>query len=152
MGTFGSPLYLLWAKFQCWDCSAKTQTVALAASSVNGHDAELCLLSDVSALPEGLLRYIRMLTPYYQRRFSEMHGERVYTNICPKCNAALADFYLRYSPGCPYSPRSAREARKLTLERIPFEGEFQIEASYGVELGEFIKKHARKVSVVPSTT
>lgn len=51
------------------------------------------------------------------------------------------DFFLHSEPGSPFFPESEEEAAHLTLVEIPMDGPIEVEAGFGMGVGEIILEH-----------
>ena len=76
--------------------------VAFLAPSVEGADDQVCVLSDVVALPKDLLGYVQKRVPTYQLSYSKTVQGKYYANVCPKCRMLSGDFFLHSEPGAPF--------------------------------------------------
>jgi len=61
--TVSPPIYMVGMKIACWKCGERMPVVALLAPGVEGEGREVCVLSDVVALPEDVLGYVQKRVP-----------------------------------------------------------------------------------------
>lgn len=153
------PLYLVGKKVDCWKCGARMPAVALVAPNVEGmygddagedqdgdEDEEVCVLSDIVALPQNVLEYLQQRVPTFQLRYSKTVGDKYYANTCPRCGMLSGDFFLHSEPGAPFFPMDEAEAALLYLTQIPIESPVFIQAGYHMGTGDLIITHARRIA------
>ena len=72
--TIDPPLYLIGKMSSCWRCEAKMPVVAILAPNVLGTEGEICVLSDITELPEAILAYIQRRVPTFKLTYSKTVG------------------------------------------------------------------------------
>ncbi|MGB0718484.1 MAG: hypothetical protein ACPGO7_04050 [Alphaproteobacteria bacterium] len=128
--------------------------VALVAPKVDEVDAnedgtendEICVLSDIVALPKQVLEYLQRRVPTFQLRYSKTVGEKYYANTCPRCGMLSGDFFLHSEPGGPFFPMDEADASLLYLTEIPIESPVYIQAAFHTGVGNLIINHARRIA------
>lgn len=144
-----SPIFLITSTEDCWRCRIPQPVIAMASCSVleadeeNG-DAEISdpvILSNISRMPDEIASYLTTRFPRYQIHRSRTAGFAYFTNFC-ECGANFGDFYLHCEPGGAFFPTTKDEAEQMSVERLPFDGEFEFECSPSYGTGAFIFKHA----------
>lgn len=144
--TISPPIYMVGMKIGCWKCGEKMPVVALLAPAVEGAEQEVCVLSDIVALPEDVLGYIQKRVPTFQFRYSKTVQGKYYANTCPRCGMLSGDFFLHSEPGAPFFPTSEEEAGLLYLTEIPIQGPVRILSGFHVGTGELILNHAKRIA------
>ena len=142
--TINPPLYLASTTISCWRCGVGMPAVALIAPKIPGTEGEVCILSDVTALPESVLAFIQKRFPSFRRKFSKTTQSEYYANTCPKCGVLSGDFYLHSEPGGPFFPESEAEATRLTVEEILIDGPIEVVAGLGMGGGDMILEHGKR--------
>jgi len=140
------PFYMVGMKIGCWKCGERMPVVALLAPSVEGADNQVCILSDVVALPKDVLGYVQKRVPTFQLRYSKTVKGKYFANICPSCGMLSGDFFLHSEPGAPFFPTCSEEAGLLYLAEIPVQGSVRICANLNVGTGKLILKHAKRIA------
>jgi len=139
------PIYLASTEIDCWKCKSKMTAVAIIAPNIPEAEGEIGILSDVSLLPEYLVEEIQKLHPNYQLRYSNTSKDKYYANTCPNCSVITGDFYLHSEPGGAFFPMSDIETKKIQVRKIELPETMEIEAGYGVGLGDEILKLGEKI-------
>ncbi len=147
-----SPLYLLRASETCWECGTRQEVIALAtrhlsdcipeANALHSED-EPFILDNIIEMPPAILSYLRSVHPRYEKRPNKTAGFSYYVNTC-SCGAHFNDNALHLEPHGAFWPNSKEQAEQITIEELPFSGEFDFVCSYGIGLGAFIFEHARR--------
>lgn len=140
------PLYLASTRTTCWRCGVGIPVVCLIAPQVEGAEGEVCVLSEVRRLPEGVLIFIQRQFPSFRLKYSKTVQASYYANTCPKCGVLSGDFYLHAEPGAPFFPETEEDAKRFTVEEIPMSGSIEVEASPGMGVGALILAHAKRRS------
>jgi hypothetical protein len=78
--------------------------VAILAPRVAGTEGEVCILSEITELPEAILAYIQRRVPTFKLTFSKTIEQKYFANTCPKCAMLSGDFHLHEEPGAPFFP------------------------------------------------
>ena len=120
--------------------------VAILAPTVAGTEGEICVLSDITELPEGVLAYIQGRVPTFRLKFSKTVGQKYYANTCPKCGVLSGDFHLHDEPGAPFFPTDELETGSLYMTEIPVPGPIRAHASISMGCGELILNNARRIA------
>ena len=60
------PLYLVRRQEYCWRCNAEMPVVVLLAPNVQGMRVEACVLSNITDLPQAVLRYVQRRFPTFK--------------------------------------------------------------------------------------
>ena len=72
--TIEPPLYLIGKMYSCWRCGTKMPVVTILAPKVEDTDGEICILSEITELPDAVLAYIQERVPrsnsHFQKRLS----------------------------------------------------------------------------------
>lgn len=118
---------------------------ALLAPTVEGADDQVCVLSDVVALPKNVLGYVQKRVPTYQLEYSKTAQDSYYANVCPRCRMLSGDFFLHSEPGAPFFPTCEEEAGLLYLAEIPVQGPVRIRAGFQVGTGRLFLKQAKRI-------
>jgi len=147
-----SPIYLLRASETCWECGTRQEVIALStrhlsdcipeANALHAADEPL-ILDNIIEMPPAILAYIRSVHPQYEKRQNKTAGFSYYVNTC-SCGAHFGDYMLHLDPHGAFWPQNKELAEQITIEELPFQGEFDFVCSYGIGLGAFIFEHARK--------
>jgi hypothetical protein len=140
------PLYLIGMKMSCWKCEKMMPVVALLAPEIEGTEHEICVLSDIVALPKDVLGYVQKRVPTFQFRYSKTVQGKYYANACPGCRMLSGDFFLHSEPGAPFFPMCEKEACLLYLTEIPIDGAVRMRASCHMGTGELILNHAKRIA------
>jgi hypothetical protein len=113
--------------------------VAFLAPSVEGADDQVCVLSDVVALPKDLLGYVQKRVSTYQLSYSKTVQGKYDANLCPKYRMLSGDFFLHSEPGAPFFPTCAEEAGLRRFRRA-FEG--SASQNHSQSLGDELQLHS----------
>ena len=140
------PIYLIGKKIGCWRCGERMPVVALLVSAVEDAENDVCVLSEVVALPEDVLSYIQKRVSTYQFRYSKTVQGNYYANTCPSCGMLSGDFFLHSEPGAPFFPMDEKEASLLYLTEIPIQGLIYIRSGFHAGTGDLILKHAKRIA------
>ncbi len=140
------PLYSIGKKIWCWRCETKMTVVAILAPNVEDTENEVCILSDIVELPEGILLYIQKRVPTFRFKFSKTVEQKYYANTCPNCRALSGDYFLHSEPGAPFFPTDEEEAQSLYITEIPLSKPFIAKASLCSGVGELILDNAKKIA------
>ena len=130
--TIDPPLYLIGKMYSCWRCGAKMPVVAILAPQVEGAEGEICILSEITELPEAILTYIQRRVPTFKLTFSKTIEQKYFANTCPKCGMLTGDFYLHDEPGAPFLPTDEHEAATLYMTELSLPGRIHARASFSV--------------------
>ena len=133
-------------KIYCWKCQSRMTAVALLAPKVEGTENEVCILSDITGLPDEIREYIQKRVPTFLLKYSKTVGEKYYVNTCPSCGMLSGDFHLHSEPGAPFFPMDEQEAGLLYKTEIPIEGPVYVEAGVHMGTGELILDHAIQIA------
>ena len=144
--TIEPPLYLIGKMYSCWRCEARMPVVAVLAPKVEGTEGEVCILSDITELPEAVAAYIQGRVPTFKLKFSKTVGRKYYASTCPKCGVLSGDFYLHSEPDAPFFPTDERDAGSLYMTEIPVTGPVHVCASISMGCGELVLNHARRIA------
>ena len=106
---------------------------------------EICVLSEITELPEALLAYIQQRVPTFKLTYSKTVERKYFANTCPKCGMLTGDFHLHEEPGAPFCPMDEREASSLYMTELPVPGRIHARAGFSMGLGELILKNARRI-------
>jgi hypothetical protein len=87
--------------------------VAILAPKVEGTAGEICILSEITGLPEAVLAYIQGRVPTFKLKFSKTIGLKYFASTCLKCGVLSGDFHLHSEPGAPFFPTDEHEAASL---------------------------------------
>jgi hypothetical protein len=139
------PLYLMGKKIYCWSCNFKMTVITLLAPHVEDTENQICILSDIDELPNGVLSYIQKKAPNFKRKFSKMARKKYFANTCPKCNVISGDFFLHSEPGAPFFPTDEAGAKSLYITEIPLSEPIMAKASLGLGVGDLILKNAKRI-------
>jgi hypothetical protein len=139
------PIYMVGMKIGCWRCGERMPVVALLAPTVEGADDQVCVLSDVVALPKDLLGNVQKRVPTYQLKYSKTAQDNYYANVCPRCRMLSGVFFLHSEPGAPFFPTCEEKAGLLYPAEIPVQGPVRIRAGFQVGTGRLILKHAKRI-------
>jgi hypothetical protein len=137
--TISAPIYMVGIKIGCWRCGERMPVVAFLAPSVEGADDQVCVLSDVVALPKDLLGYVQKRVPTYQLCYSKTVQGKYDANVCPKYRMLSGDFFLLSEPGAPFFPTCAEEAGLRRFRRA-FEG--SASQNHSQSLGDELQLHS----------
>jgi hypothetical protein len=66
--------------------------VAILAPKVVGTEGEICVLSDITQLPEAILAHIQSRVPTFILTYSKTVEQKYFANTCPKCGMLTGDF------------------------------------------------------------
>jgi hypothetical protein len=119
--------------------------VAILAPKVVGAAGEVCILSEITELPEAVLSYILGRVPTFKLKFSKTIGQEYFASTCPKCGVLSGDFHLHSEPGAPFFPTDKHEAASLYMTEIPVPGQIHTRASISTGCGDSILKNARRI-------
>jgi len=144
--TISAPIYLVGMKIGCWKCGETMPVVALLAPEVEGTEHQVCVLSDIVALPKDVLGYVQKRVPTFQFRYSKTVQGKYYANTCPSCGMLSGDFFLHSEPGAPFFPTCEKEASLLYLTEVPIHGPVRVRAGYHIGTGELILNHAKRIA------
>ena len=140
------PLYLIGMKIYCWRCEKRMPAVTILAPFVEDTDNEVCILSDITDLPEEVLGYIQKRVPTYKFRYSKTVRSKYFANTCPSCGTISGDFFLHSEPGAPFFPTDEEEASSLYKTEIPIKGPILVKAGLHIGTGDLILKHAKQIA------
>ena len=106
--TIDPPVYLIGKMYACWRCGAKMPVVAILAPQVEGTEGEICILSEITELPEAILAYIQGRVPTFKLQFSKTIGQKYFASTCVPSAACCREISI-----CMPSlePRSSRPMR-----------------------------------------
>ena len=144
--TIDPPLYLIGKMDSCWRCGARMPVVAILAPKVAGTEGEVCILSDITELPEAILAYIQRRVPTFKLTFSKTIEQKYFANTCPKCGVLKGDFYLHEEPGAPFCPTDEHEAASLYMTELPVSGRIHVRAGFSMGCGDLILNNARRLT------
>lgn len=96
------------------------------------------------SLPPAVLTYIETLFPTFKLKFSKTMQAEYYADTCPNCGVLSGDFHLHCELGAPFFPTDEEEARCLTVQQIPLEQPFDVEAGIGMGTGDLILKYGNR--------
>jgi len=144
--TISPPIYMVGMKIGCWKCGERMPVVALLVPTVEDAVDQVCVLSDVVALPEDVLSYVQKRVPTFQFRYSKTVQGKYYANICPSCGMLSGDFFLHSEPGAPFFPTCEEKAGLLYLAEIPMQRPVRIRAGFHMGTGELILNHAKRIA------
>jgi hypothetical protein len=147
-----APLMLLTGPVECWKCHAPQSVIALATQHLRadgetidaGDDADrdLIMLSNIVAMPPEIEALLTNRFPRYRKHFSKMAGHTYFANICV-CGANFGDFFLISEPDGPFFPTTERLAAAVTIERLPFQGEYDFDAHWSQGGARLILDHGK---------
>lgn len=120
--------------------------VALLATAVEGAEQEVCILSEIVALPEEVLSYVQKRVPTFNFRYSKTVQGKHYANICPSCGMLSGDFSCIRARGTVFCQTCEAEAGLLYLTEIPIQGPVAIQAGYHIGTGELILNQAKRIA------
>ena len=120
--------------------------VAILAPNIEKLDRQVCILSDITELPEEVLGYIQNRVPSFKLKYSQTVGRKYYANTCPECGSLSGDFFLHSEPGAPFFPTDEQEASLLYMTEIPIERAISVQASFHIGTGELILDRAKKIA------
>lgn len=148
-----SPLYLVASQEPCWRCGQTQEVVALAASNVDDGEgffppAQLSaplLLSNIEEMPASVAETVLALHPHFQKHFSRTAGQTYFANLC-ECGTNFGDHYLHSEPGGAFFPETDEAAARMSIQRLPLEGEFELTATYSQGNEDCIFTHAQRLS------
>jgi hypothetical protein len=143
--TIEPPVYLIGKMYSCWRCGAKMPVVTILAPKIEGAAGEICILSEITELPEAVLAFIQGRVPTFKQKFSKTIGQNYFASTCPKCGVLSGDFHLHSEPGAPFFPTDKHEAASLYMTELPVIGRIQIRASISMGCGDLILKNARRI-------
>lgn len=140
------PIYLVSKTIKCWKCQEDMPAVALVSPDNSEEEANgcVCILSDVTCLPEYLLQMINERFPFFHLKYSKEADSEYYANTCPSCEMLSGDFFLHNEPGGPFFPVTEEEAQELMIEQLPIKAPVEIEAGYHVGPGELIMEYGKR--------
>jgi hypothetical protein len=127
--TIDAPVYLIGRMYSCWRCGAKMPVVAMLAPKVEGTAREICILSEITELPEAVLAYIQGRVPTSNLKFSKTIGQKYFASTCPQCGVLSGDFHFHSEPGAPFFPTDRREAASLYMTQLPVPGRIHARAT-----------------------
>ncbi len=140
------PIYLVGKIYSCWRCGAKMSVVAILAPKVQGAEGEICILSEITELPDPVLAYIQGRVPTFKLKFSNTIRQKYFASTCPKCGVLSGDFHLHSEPGAPFFPTDRHEAASLYMTEIPLPGRINARALIDVGCGDLILNNARRIA------
>jgi len=144
--TIDPPLYLIGKMYSCWRCGAKMPVVAIMAPKVQGAEGEICILSEITELPDPVLAYIQGRVPTFKLKFSKTIKQNYFASTCPKCGVLSGDFHLHSEPGSPFFPSDKHEAAALYMTEIPLSGQIHARALIEAGCGDLILNNARRIA------
>ncbi len=112
--------------------------VAILAPNIEETEKQVCVLSEIEALPIEVLDYVQKRVPTFRFKYSKTVGHKHYANTRPKCGSLSGDFFLHSEPGAPFFPTDEQEASLLYITKIPIEGSINVQASFHIGTGELI--------------
>jgi len=119
--------------------------IAILAPKVEGNAGEICILSEITELPDAVLAYIQGRVPTFKLKFSKTVGQKYFASTCPKCGVLSGDFHLHSEPGAPFFPTDKREAASLYMTQIPVLGRIHARASIDMDCSDLILKNAGRI-------
>jgi hypothetical protein len=131
--------------YSCWRCGAKMPVITILAPNVEGAGKEICILSEITELPEAVLAYIQGRVPTFKLKFSKTIEQKYFASTCPKCGVLSGDFHLHSEPGAPFFPTNTRDAASLYMTELPVSGQIHVRASMDIGCGGLILKHAKRI-------
>lgn len=140
------PNYLVSKTINCWNCDKDMAVVAVMSPNIieDEADGQICILSDITCLPENLLKMINERFPFFRLKYSKEADSEYYANICPSCGMLSGDFFLHNEPGGPFFPVTKEEAQELMIEQLSIETPVEVEAGYHVGPGELIMEFGKR--------
>ena len=121
--------------------------VTILAPNVEGTAGEICILSEITELPEAVLAYIQGRVPTFELKFSKTIEQKYFASTCPQCGVVSGDFHLHYSePGAPFFPTDKSEAASLYMTQLPVPGRIHARASISMGCGNLILNNARRIA------
>jgi len=69
--TIEPPVYLIGKMYSCWRCGTKMPVVTILAPKVEGTAGEICILSEITELPDAVVAYIQGRVPTFKLKFSK---------------------------------------------------------------------------------
>jgi len=140
------PVYLIGKMYACWRCGGKMPVVAILAPKVEETEGQICILSEITELPEDVLAYIQGRVPTFILKFSKTIGQKYFANTCPKCGVLSGDFHLHSEPGAPFFPTDKYEAESLYMTELPLPGRIRAQASISIGCGDLILNNAKLIA------
>ena len=111
----------------------------IAATCLDGNDGErssewvhdIATIGYAHNLPPEFDELIEQRYPGYRPTFSKTVGKYYFANVCPHCDSLFGEHYLYEAF---LFADDLVESAKITWERLPFEGEYEIDAdpSWGI--------------------
>jgi len=143
MTRINPPLYLASTTITCRYCKAAMHAVALIAPNVPETEGDVCILCDITELPDSVLSFIQSRFPTFRRQFSKSAQSEYFANTCPVCGVLSGDHYLHSEPGAPFFPTTDEEARRLTIDPVALQGSIDVQASLRMGSGDLILNNGR---------
>ena len=119
--------------------------IALLAPKVKDTEEQICVLSDIEAIPQNILSFIQQRVPTFKLKHSMMAGKKYYANTCPKCRVLYGDFFLHAEPGAPFFPTDEEDAKVLYIKEIPISKTVSMNAGLNLGLGKMILSNANRI-------
>ncbi len=66
---------------------------AILAPKVAGTAGEICILSEITELPEAVPAHIQGRVPTFKLMFSKTIRQKYFASTCPKCGVLSGDFH-----------------------------------------------------------
>jgi len=120
--------------------------VALLEAGDTRSDHGPVILTNIRKLPQQILQYVCGRFPTFKLKYSKTVGGKYYANTCPKCGVLSGDFFLHSEPGAPFFPTEPAEAHELTLEKLPIDHQFAVQAGCSYGTGDLILQFAKRIS------
>lgn len=108
-----------------------------------GEEDEPILFKNVQHLDPLLESWFSSNEPNYRHHFSRKTGFKYLANLCPSCGANFGDHFL-HEMGGAFSPIEPQEAEMIGLVKLPFHGEFPIEAEWVMGVGKLLLEFAQR--------
>jgi len=140
------PLYLVGMKIHCWKCKSRMPVVTILAPRVKGMDDQVCILTNITELPNIVLQYVQKRVPTFKLKYSKTVGQKYYANTCKNCGSISGDFFLHSEPGAPFFPTDEQEASSLYMTEIPIENPLSVRAAWSIGTGDLILNHAKRIA------
>ena len=139
------PLFMIGMKIPCWRCETRMPVIALLAPKVKDTEEQICVISDIEAIPRNILSFIQQRVPTFKLKHSMMAGKKYYANTCPKCRVLYGDFFLHAEPGAPFFPTDEEDAKLLYIKEIPISKTVSMNAGLNLGLGKMILSNANRI-------
>lgn len=141
---------------QCYNCSAQTPAISVAAEKFEIVDekehqiieSSFTFFDTICDMSQEIKSVIRAKFPYFKPFYSNMAGIEYWANHCIYCGRAQGSFYLHAEPGGAFFPEEIEDCKNIELIQIPIKSSVEIEGSYSTNSNsQSLLQYARLIAL-----